>query len=149
METAKFFGSDGHGPTHFSRLNTASSLNDGTHPGGALSDYHISVLPTDGGDGLKMSQLELLCSFWGAKVPMDKQWSTDAETNSDECHNLILVPDSFNMDDYTQRQALLKYFPDNAPARATVGTTLMVSGARIEIEAIAYHPLISDNLNHK
>ena len=34
-----------------------------------------------------------------------------------------------------------EYFPENAPARATVGTTLMVDGARIEIEAVAYHPL--------
>ena len=34
-----------------------------------------------------------------------------------------------------------EYFPENAPARATVGTTLMVDGARIEIEALAYHPL--------
>jgi reactive intermediate/imine deaminase len=34
-----------------------------------------------------------------------------------------------------------EYFPDNAPARATVGTTLMVQGALIEIEATAYHPL--------
>lgn len=34
-----------------------------------------------------------------------------------------------------------EYFPEKPPARATVGTVLMVPGARIEIEAIAYHPL--------
>jgi reactive intermediate/imine deaminase len=34
-----------------------------------------------------------------------------------------------------------EYFPETPPARATVGTVLMVPGARIEIEAIAYHPL--------
>jgi 2-iminobutanoate/2-iminopropanoate deaminase len=33
------------------------------------------------------------------------------------------------------------YFPQSPPARATVGTTLMVPGALIEIEATAYHPL--------
>lgn len=33
------------------------------------------------------------------------------------------------------------YFPENPPARATVGTVLMVPGARIEIEAVAHHPL--------
>ena len=33
------------------------------------------------------------------------------------------------------------FFPANPPARATVGTVLMVPGARIEIEAVAYHPL--------
>lgn len=34
-----------------------------------------------------------------------------------------------------------EYFPESPPARATVGTTLMVPGALIEIEATAYHPL--------
>lgn len=34
-----------------------------------------------------------------------------------------------------------EFFPDSPPARATVGSTLMVPGALIEIEAIAYHPL--------
>ena len=33
-----------------------------------------------------------------------------------------------------------EFFPDNPPARATVGSTLMVPGALIEIEATAYHP---------
>ena len=32
------------------------------------------------------------------------------------------------------------HFSRNPPARATVGSTLMVPGAKIEIEAIAYHP---------
>jgi reactive intermediate/imine deaminase len=32
------------------------------------------------------------------------------------------------------------YFPTAPPARATVGSTLMVPGARVEIEAIAYQP---------
>ena len=31
-------------------------------------------------------------------------------------------------------------FQQDPPARATVGTTLMVTGAKIEIEAIAYDP---------
>jgi 2-iminobutanoate/2-iminopropanoate deaminase len=34
-----------------------------------------------------------------------------------------------------------QYFRENPPARATVGAVLMVPGARIEIEAVAYHPL--------
>jgi reactive intermediate/imine deaminase len=34
-----------------------------------------------------------------------------------------------------------EYFLENPPARATVGTTLMVEDALIEIEAVAYHPL--------
>ena len=34
-----------------------------------------------------------------------------------------------------------RHFQQNPPARATVGSTLMVPGARIEIEAIAYQPL--------
>ena len=34
-----------------------------------------------------------------------------------------------------------EYFPENPPARAPVGSTLMVPGALIEIEATAYHPL--------
>ena len=34
-----------------------------------------------------------------------------------------------------------EYFPDSPPARATVGTVLMMPGALIEIEAVAYHPL--------
>jgi 2-iminobutanoate/2-iminopropanoate deaminase len=33
------------------------------------------------------------------------------------------------------------FFPGNPPARATVGSILMVPGALIEIEATAYHPL--------
>lgn len=33
-----------------------------------------------------------------------------------------------------------EYFRDRPPARATVGSTLMVPGALIEVDAIAYHP---------
>lgn len=33
-----------------------------------------------------------------------------------------------------------EFFETDPPARATVGSTLMVPGALIEIEAIAYHP---------
>lgn len=33
------------------------------------------------------------------------------------------------------------FFPQDPPARATVGSALMVPGALIEIEALAYHPL--------
>jgi len=32
------------------------------------------------------------------------------------------------------------YFRDRPPTRATVGSTLMVAGALIEVDAIAYHP---------
>jgi enamine deaminase RidA (YjgF/YER057c/UK114 family) len=32
------------------------------------------------------------------------------------------------------------YFRDRPPTRATVGSTLMVPGALIEVDAIAYHP---------
>jgi len=33
-----------------------------------------------------------------------------------------------------------EHFKNDPPARATVGTVLMVPGALIEIEAVAYHP---------
>jgi len=33
-----------------------------------------------------------------------------------------------------------EFFQQAPPARATVGSALMVPGARIEIEAVAYHP---------
>lgn len=36
-----------------------------------------------------------------------------------------------------------QYFPESPPARATVCSALMVPGARIEIEAVAYCPIES------
>ena len=49
----------------------------------------------------------------------------------------LIDPEDFAAFNSTYAQ----YFPENPPARATVGTVLMVPGARIEIEAVAYHPL--------
>jgi 2-iminobutanoate/2-iminopropanoate deaminase len=47
-----------------------------------------------------------------------------------------------NPDDFPAFNAsYAEFFQENPPARATVGSTLMVTGALIEIEAIAFHPL--------
>ena len=47
-----------------------------------------------------------------------------------------------NTEDFPNfNSAYAKYFPDAPPARATVCSALMVPGALIEIESIAYKPL--------
>ena len=53
--------------------------------------------------------------------------------------NMVWLTDPVDFPAFNRTYA--EYFPDEPPARATVGTTLMVPGALIEIEAIAYHPL--------
>jgi len=49
----------------------------------------------------------------------------------------LIDPQDFGAFNSTYAQ----YFPKDPPARATVGTVLMVPGALIEIEAVAFHPL--------
>jgi 2-iminobutanoate/2-iminopropanoate deaminase len=53
--------------------------------------------------------------------------------------NMVWLTDPADFPVFNRTYA--EYFPEEPPARATVGTTLMVPGALIEIEAIAYDPL--------
>lgn len=76
------------------------------------------------------------------RVVIDHLGKALQEVGSDLGHvvkTMVWLTDPGDFPDFNQTYA--EYFPENPPARATVGTTLMVSGARIEIEAIAYHPL--------
>jgi 2-iminobutanoate/2-iminopropanoate deaminase len=58
---------------------------------------------------------------------------------SDVVKNMIWL---VNTEDFPAfNSAYAQYFPENPPARATVRSDLMVPGALIEIEALAYKPL--------
>ena len=51
---------------------------------------------------------------------------------------MVWLTDPGDFSDFNATYA--EYFRDSPPARATVGSTLMVPGALIEMDAIAYHP---------
>ncbi len=58
---------------------------------------------------------------------------------SDVVKNMVWL---VNTEDFPRfNQAYAEYFPQQPPARATVCSALMVSGALIEIEATAYKPI--------
>ena len=64
------------------------------------------------------------------------------EVGSDLKHvvkNMVWLTDPADFPAFNSTYA--EAFPDDPPARATVGTVLMVPGALIEIEAIAYDPV--------
>lgn len=58
---------------------------------------------------------------------------------SDIVKTMVWLADPADFPDFNTAYA--QHFPDEPPARATVGSTLMVEGALVEIEAVAYKPL--------
>ena len=58
---------------------------------------------------------------------------------SDIVKTMVWLADPADFPDFNATYA--QHFPDEPPARATVGSTLMVEGALVEIEAVAYKPL--------
>ena len=70
---------------------------------------------------------------------IEKALATVDAQLSDVVKNMVWLTNSEDFASFNSAYA--QYFPDAPPARATVCSALMVPGALIEIESVAYKPL--------